>query len=252
MGLASLTRRSAQLALLESACRQQAPALIWPCRHATRSFARPTRLLRVRPDGVLLTMPDDVVIGEAPAGFPVRVVFEHQGNRYAFTASVQLPDHDAADSADCRALCLSPPLQVVPHRPRRPFRVRLSRVGAVPVRLQELCGRGQTAVLALTEITTAGFRAVGPAGLRGALAARAFFRSEFALPGEEKAIEYIVRLLARRRVRQSARAAATTWAFCPGDDPALFAEQTALIERWATARQPVRLCQVLSRTAREG
>lgn len=242
MSTRPLSLRKTQLDLLARACECGSPATIaYRTRDAvTRSGG--TRLLALESDAIWLewTQAADADIAPSPRG--AQVLFEHGGERYAFTAHPQERSRRRfGSSPETSALKLSLPLNVERRERRTQSRIRLSDVQPVHATVTAILEKTAPLTCRVLNLSAGGLAAITRWETARQIKPGDVCWIEFGLPDGEGPLDFAVRLAHRRRTTDGTNAI-LGWAFCPGDDRATTLAQLERVRRFVAnhSRTPVR------------
>jgi hypothetical protein len=234
MACRTLLRRRTQLALLASACQQGARACINLRRrgHATGEV----RLESLEHDGVLLVWAGCRIQGAELPGQPVDVHFEHQGERYAFSA-ITRQHADCTNKCAARGLLkLSLPLRLERADRRRQLRVELNGLPPIVARFTHVVDDRRQFEAQLTNIAERGIAVTAQSADVARLHTGDLFWVDIELPGEASRSEFVVRLAHLRPIKHTDKLA-MGWAFQPADDPTSCEKYLRRVEAFVARRQ---------------
>ncbi|MBU0638245.1 MAG: hypothetical protein KKB50_05215 [Planctomycetes bacterium] len=219
MAVAPLTRRKAQLELLTAACAGESPARVAPRERLSGVSSIDTHLALLERDGVMLHWPSLDVDALAGSGAWVDVFFDHEGERFAFTAESRGRFvRDLGPRANLPLLKLSLPLCVERRQQRAHFRLSLAELEPVHAQLAGMFAPDTRIAVRLTEISTGGMAGHIDSPAASHLQTGDLFWARFQLPGHAEQSELAVRVT-NTRVAASESAATVGLAYCPGEDP---------------------------------
>lgn len=232
-----LTRRKTQLELLAQLCQERRRADIVPPATAASSDAIPARFLALESDGVLLEWPpggvDDALVVDAT----ITALFEHEQRSYAFrTETYGRVRWTCPRRGPVAAWKLRLPLRIDERSPRRHPRLRLRELGPVAARFTSVAEPDRRFAVRLQDLSAGGLQALVSGRPGVAVRPGELYWTQFALPGEDDVIEFVVRV-AHTRVNPQDGALVFGCTFCPGDDPTPRRRQLERIERYVSRRR---------------
>ncbi len=232
-----LTRRKTQLELLAQLCQERHRVDIVPPATAPTSDAIPARFLALESDGVLLEWPpggvDDALVVDAT----ITALFEHEQRSYAFrTETYGRVRWTCPRRGPVAAWKLRLPLRIDERPPRRHTRLRLSELGAIAARFTSVAEPDRRFAVRLQDLSAGGLQAVVSGRPGVAVRPGELYWTQFALPGEDDVLEFVVRV-AHTRVSPQDGALVFGCTFCPGDDPTPRRRQLERIERYVSRRR---------------
>lgn len=235
------TSRRTQLDLLARACErgERARLAVFPADDPSDSAA--TRLLALDDSALFLYWPGTRrVAAGLTRGAMVEVQFSHDEGRYSFKTEVRgraarrLPGRGLVS-----ALVLSLPLRVERKQQRAGFRTSLATLDPpLQARLTGMIERDAAFTLRITNASHGGLGGTTTDPVAGRVRIGDLFWAEFALPGNERKTELVVRLTyyhtTRRPEDQRTRLGC---AFCPTDDPITHQDNLRRLERFIREQQ---------------
>lgn len=237
----SLTLRKEQFELLTAACRRSALARTVVRTPDADTHTGRSRLLDFQHDGVTLFWPHELKHEWLQSGATVEVFFEQAGLRYAFKAeALGRVSHRLKSGRQVAALLLSVPVRVGRKQQREHFRVSLTDLEPIELRLTGMLDRGLQLTLMLRNLSCGGLGAVCSAEEGRKLRIGDLCWAEFALPGISAEFEFVARLT-HRVMLDNGRRVVLGWAFCAHDDPLRDRRNMQGLSRFVAERQRAKL-----------
>lgn len=235
MACRTLLRRKTQLALLTRACEAGAPALVRLRRKA--AFTGKARLQALERDGVLVSGTGNRIEEVELAGQPVEVCFEHRGEHYVFFAVTRgRVGRDRRGKVAQVLVKLSLPLRL--ERARRRPRLHLPLTGEPPIRgtFTHVVDSRRQFEGELTDIADGGMGVTAGRAEVSPLCTGDLYWLDLKLPGDKSPLEFVVRLVHVRPVKDGEKLA-MGWAFQPTDDLANYERYLRRLESFIARQQ---------------
>lgn len=233
MSLLTLERRRSQIELLADVCERHNSVRIALHRSGARATTFATRLLCVERNALWVECPVGETGQAVHPGRLAEVFFDHEGQRFAFTAQMHGRFERSFDALGERAaLKLSFPSRIERRQQRESFRVSLAAVGPVTSRMTSMLVSDRTLECRLLNLSQGGLAALASWDAIDSLTIGEVFWAEFELPGDPETYEFAVRLAHRRQRTDDPSRGIVGWAFCGGDDQTGKREQLERIRRF--------------------
>lgn len=238
MAAPALTSLGTDFEFLAEACGLHSPAhlIIHQSEQADRSLDTP--LLSLEPDGVLLAAPPDEHLAHVATGSTAEVSFEYGGERYTFSS--QICGLEPAAGMPGQMLRLSVPARIERVQRRTDFRISLTEIKPVQARVWDIRKPQPHVNVILTNLSASGLGAIMDWDPARRLDKNTPFRIEFELPGEPELFHFVVRLVYSQSLSGDRTQFLTGWAFCPGDNPAVYQQSIRRLERFVAVREQAR------------
>jgi hypothetical protein len=231
----TVNRRSDRIALLSAACDARAIAQVTP-RDSDLNLARfPTRMAGISAAALHLDPQTDRPQAASLAGVVLDVSFEHLARRYVFTTTTRMPAARDAAAAEDRFLHLALPACVERIELRRHPRLRLPAAEPIHLRMRSVAEPPRELLVRLTDLSAGGLGGVTVLPAHPHIRAGELYSAVFALPGEPRRFEFVVRVAHVRQVAGE-DAVRLGCAFQPGDDDQNADDKLHRIERFLARR----------------
>ncbi len=234
---APLTRRKTQLELLAEACGQRRRARVARAERSYEHVLANTRFAALEPQALLLEWPS---VAPAPAdaeGCLVDVFFEVAEEFLAFrTPTRGRGTRSYPDRGDVAVWELAVPLRIERRQQRVHYRLSLADIGHIPARFTSISNPQRTFTAEVANLSCGGLCGTAPGDAACTAQVDELFWTEFNLPDERGAYEFVVRVVHARHM--AARGSvALGCVFCPGEHPLTYRVQLHQIAQFVAHRR---------------